>query len=244
MSRGHILSIAAGTGLALLASWIVLERWVLPHRYDPRPGVRTTIWKRARELPPRPEDGLAVKRATYRAARRYVGPAPSDQDLAVYEHAGQCDAFHDYLRQEWRERVDTTVAELDGVLDDVSDAVEAAIEDAKERIRGTDDEFVHQRDRSKEENDKAARDFGARAQAAGDMCVTDSWGGAMRHYRISRSRYPRVYELRQQDADLNGIRQGRLHEEIAQIVSLHGRDVLDAGEMERVWAEAVAQARR
>ena len=231
--QGHLLVVAASAGLALLGAWVILDRCVLASPRAPEPGVRLVTWKRVRDMPPRAEDGLNVQRTTIRTARMYLGPTPSDEKIAEYRRTGQCDAFHEYLRPEWRGRVDEAVADLDKVLDELADACDDAIEAAKRHIRGTEDELVHRSDRSKEENDKAGRAFIAQAQAAGDMCVSDSYGGAVRSYRLCRTKHGQVYELRRQDADLNGIRQLRLHEEIASLLGREGRAVLDLGEINR-----------
>lgn len=241
-ARGNLLPTLAGAVLVLVAAWILLDRWVLARPRPPQPGVRTTTWHRTRDLPQ--PGGITAQKTTIRAARKYFGGMPSAELLAEYRAAGLCDAFHDYLMPEAKERVDAAVAELDQVLDEVGDACDDAIAEAKKAIRGTSDEFVHRADRTREENEKGMRAFLAQAKGSGDICVSDSWGGATRNYRIRREAHPDVYELRRQDADLNEIRRERVHEETAELLARHGADVLDRGEIERVWAEMLAKARR
>lgn len=232
----------ATVGLALVAAWLVLDRWVLASEHLPQPGVRRTKWVRTRELPR--TDGRVAQKTTIRVGRKYIGGDPSPELLAEYRAAGLCDAFYDYLKPEAKERVDAAIADLVEVLDEVGDACDDAIEDAKRAIRGTSDEFVHRADRTPEENEKRMRAFLAQAKGSGDMCVSDSWGGTTRNYRIRTKAHPEVYELRRQDAELNAIRQQRLHEEIAALLAQQGSEILDRGEIERVWAETLAHARR
>lgn len=234
--------VAAGV-LSLVGACLVLDRFLLAHPHIQQPGIRTGTWRRTRDLPRTPE-GQPVQKATIRTARKYFGPTPSAQELEKCRATGLCDAFYDYLKPESKGQVDAAVAELDQVLDQIGDACDEAIEVAKQAIRGTPDEFVHSAHRPQEENQKLMRAFLAQAMPAGDVCVSDSWGGAMRNYRIRQAAHPQVYELRRQDADLNQIRQQRLHEEIADLFTRHGCEVLDRGEMERAWAETLAQARR
>jgi hypothetical protein len=244
-SRGHVLLVVAASALACVVAWVAFDHWVLAHPRAPRPGIHNTRWRTTRDLPPDPADGLAVQRTTVRTARVYLGPAIGKEDWAMYKGAGYCDAFYTYLRPQWKDRVDEGLKELEAVLDDVADASEKSIAEAKAAIRGTQDEFTRRNDRPRDEEEKAAmQEFLERARAANDMCVCDSYGGMTHEYRIRRSLHPRVYELKQQDADLNAIRQQRLGELIGALVDEHGLPVFDLAAMDRAWAETLAGSRR
>ena len=210
-------------------------------RARPQPGVRYTTWTTERELEVAGDPDLRTKKFQVRRARRYVGPPPSDHELAALQTRGYGDALQPWLREPWRSRVAATVRGFEEALNTIGDACDAAIEAAKARIRGTPDEYVRKDPTVVE---PGLQEFTERSHRDKDLCVSDSFEGHMRHYRIRRDTYPRVYELRQQDADITRLRRTALHEEIAGLLQREGRAILDDAAMQRAWNDLLARAAR
>lgn len=241
--RGNLLALGAIAAVVVCAGWLAIDRWLRPSAPLPVPGIRVTTWKRVLDLPNLP-DGRRQLRATVRKALKYVGPAPTDEQISEWRQSGACSALLEWLRPEVKERVESVVRDLVPVLDELADAADTATEEAKRRVRGSADELAVPAGPQSDEARLAVRHFTLSARAAGDLCVTDSYGGMIRHYRIRHTEYPRVAELRRQDADLNEIRLQRIGEEIAALLECEGRSVLDTGAMDAAWRELLAQARR
>ena len=110
---------------------------------------------------------------------------------------------------------------------------------AKAAIRGTADEYAQT------EPGPATPDclsFQRAASIGGDLCYSDSIDNRLHVYRVRRELHPRLYELREQDDELNRLRLTALHEEVAARLDGVGRKVLDEQAMTESWESILARS--
>jgi hypothetical protein len=234
--------VTVGAGFGVLAAGGL---WAIS-AYASEPTCGPEIWKRVRSLRVvAPFDGIALSdgRAGYgegvriagetnkvhvRSELRYLGRVPTAEQLKCLLDHGMADGLFPVLKDSFQAPIADLLQPLERELGTLAQEIDFEIERAKLAIEGTDDAIiVRAKDASAEVRKRAVLQRVNRADRTRERYVNVSFQSEYRWYRITKEKFPRVFELQKSEDETRGLRDRFLEGQVRDLLLKEGVAALE-----------------